>query len=357
METGIIGLPNVGKSSLFNALTNAGAAASNYPFTTIEPNVGVVPLPDRRLDRLFDVFKPPKKTAAPMRFVDIAGLVEGASEGKGRGNDFLDDIRGVDALIHVVRLFEDDNIIHVMGGVDPARDVDIIETELMLADLTVVESSIERLEGLCKSGDKNARTRMEILQQLNTALSAGKMAATVGLPPEDTKDLKLLTLKPMLYVGNNSEKRNEAGAKKLAEIAAAKGAGFVELCVKMEAELAELGEEERRTFMHDLGEDYTGLEKIVRETHKLLGLVSFFTAGPEVEVRSWIVRGGSTAPQAAGKIHSDIERGFICAEIYAFDDFDKMPDEKALKEKGLIRQEGKEYKIKDGDVCLFRFNV
>ncbi len=357
METGIIGLPNVGKSSLFNALTNAGAASSNYPFTTIEPNVGVVPLPDIRLDRLFDIFKPPKKTAAPMRFVDIAGLVQGASKGEGLGNKFLANIREVDAIIHVVRLFEDDNIIHVMGGVDPARDVDIIETELMLADLETVEKMAARQEGLCRAGEKNAKARMEVLQRIQKVLAEGKPASTLGLSAEETKDLQLLTLKPVLFVGNNSEKRNEAGAKKLAEIAAAKGAGFVELCVKLEAELAELGEEERRSFLRDLGETYTGLEKIVRESHKLLGLISFFTAGAEVEVRSWIVEGGSTAPQAAGKIHSDIERGFICAEIYSFDDIDKLPDEKALKEKGLIRLEGKEYKIKDGDVCQFRFNV
>jgi hypothetical protein len=357
METGIIGLPNVGKSSLFNALTNAGAASSNYPFTTIEPNVGVVPLPDRRLDRLFDVFKPPKKTAAPMRFVDIAGLVKGASKGEGLGNKFLANIREVDAIIHVVRLFEDDNIIHVMGGVDPARDVEIIETELMLADLETVEKMVPRQESLCKTGDKTAKARLDVLQRVKAALSEGKPASTVPLEAEEKKDLQLLTLKPVLYVGNNSEKRNAEGAKKLAEIAAAKGAGFVELCVKLEAELAELGEEERRTFLHDLGENYTGLEKIVRESQKLLGLISFFTAGPEVEVRSWIVQRGATAPQAAGKIHSDIERGFICAEIYSFDDFDKMPDEKLLKEKGLVRQEGKGYQMQDGDVCLFRFNV
>jgi len=357
METGIIGLPNVGKSSLFNALTNAGAASSNYPFTTIEPNVGVVPLPDVRLDRLFDIFKPPKKTAAPMRFVDIAGLVKGASKGEGLGNKFLSNIREVDAVIHVVRLFEDDDVVHVMGAVDPARDVEIIETELMLSDLEVCTKMMERQEGLCKTGDKAARARMETLRRVNEALAAGRPASTVELSAEEKTGLQLLTLKPVLYVGNNSEKRNAEGARILADLAASKGAGYVELSVKLEAELAELPDAERRVFLKDAGEQYTGLEKIVRESQRLLKLISFFTAGPEVEVRSWIIPEGCTAPQAAGKIHSDIERGFIRAEVYSFSDIDCHLEEKVLREKGLIRSEGKEYRMQDGDVCLFRFNV
>ncbi|MFA5162056.1 MAG: redox-regulated ATPase YchF [Elusimicrobiales bacterium] len=357
METGIIGLPNVGKSSLFNALTNAGAASSNYPFTTIDPNVGVVPLPDRRLDRLFEIFKPPKKTAAPLRFVDIAGLVKGASKGEGLGNKFLANIREVDAVIHVVRLFQDDNVIHVMGGVDPARDVEIIETELMLADLETVEKMIPRLEGQCRAGDKTARTALETLKRVQAVLAAGKPASSLGLAPEETAQLQLLTLKPTLFVGNNSEKPNAGASKILSGLAAARGAGFVELCVKVEAELAELGEDERRAFLAESGEHYTGLEKVARASQKLMGLISFFTAGEEIEVRSWLIPEGFPAPRAAGKIHSDIERGFIRAEVYSFEDIDRHGSEKTLREKGLIRSEGRDYNIKDGDVCLFRFNV
>ncbi|MDD6173977.1 MAG: redox-regulated ATPase YchF [Elusimicrobiaceae bacterium] len=357
MDIGIVGLPNVGKSSLFNALTNAGAQASNYPFTTIEPNVGVVPIPDKRLDALFELFKPPKKTAAFIRFVDIAGIVEGASKGEGLGNKFLANIREVDAIIHVVRLFEDENITHVSGSVDPLRDIEIIETELMLADLESVEKMLPKAESNAKSGSKEAKARLEVLKKLQKALSEGKPASSVELEEEEKKDLQLLTMKPMLYVGNNSEKPNEENAKKLREHAQKTGAGFVELCIKFEAEIAELDEEEKHLFLAETGSEYTGLEKIVRAGMQLLNMCTFFTAGPEVEVRSWLIPVGCPAPKAAGKIHSDIERGFICAEVYSVDDILEHKSEKALKEKGLIRQEGRDYIIKDGDVCVFRFNV
>lgn len=357
MDIGIVGLPNVGKSSLFNALTNAGAQASNYPFTTIEPNVGVVPIPDKRLDALFDLFKPPKKTAAFIRFVDIAGIVEGASKGEGLGNKFLANIREVDAIIHVVRLFEDENITHVSGSVDPLRDIEIIETELMLADLESVEKMLPKAQSNAKSGNKEAKARLETLLKLQKALSEGKPASSVELEEEEKKDLQLLTLKPMLYVGNNSEKPNEENSRKLREHAQKTGAGFVELCIKFEAEIAELDEEEKLLFLAEVGSEYTGLEKIVRAGMKLLNMCTFFTAGPEVEVRSWLIPVGCPAPKAAGKIHSDIERGFICAEVYSVDDILEHKSEKVLKEKGLIRQEGRDYIIKDGDVCVFRFNV
>lgn len=357
MDIGIVGLPNVGKSSLFNALTNAGAQASNYPFTTIEPNVGVVPIPDKRLDALFDLFKPPKKTAAFIRFVDIAGIVEGASKGEGLGNKFLANIREVDAIIHVVRLFEDENITHVSGSVDPLRDIEIIETELMLADLESVEKMLPKAQSNAKSGNKEAKARLETLLKLQKALSEGKPASSVELEEDEKKELQLLTLKPMLYVGNNSEKPNEENSRKLREHAQNTGAGFVELCIKFEAEIAELNEEEKHLFLAEVGSEYTGLEKIVRAGMKLLNMCTFFTAGPEVEVRSWLIPVGCPAPKAAGKIHSDIERGFICAEVYSVDDILEHKSEKVLKEKGLIRQEGRDYIIKDGDVCVFRFNV
>jgi GTP-binding protein YchF len=357
MEIGIVGLPNVGKSSLFNALTNAGAQASNYPFTTIEPNVGVVAIPDKRLDALFDLFKPPKKTAAFIRFVDIAGIVEGASKGEGLGNKFLANIREVDAIIHVVRLFEDENITHVSGSVNPLRDIEIIETELMLADLESVEKMLPKAESNAKSGNKEAKAKLETLRKVQKTLAEGKPAAVLNLSEEEKKDLALLTLKPVLYVGNNSEKPNKENAQKLKEYAAKVGAGYVELCVKFEAEIAELPEEEKKLFLAEINSEYTGLEKIVRAGLDLLNLCTFFTAGPEVEVRSWLIPKNCPAPVAAGKIHSDIERGFICAETYSVADLLEHKSEKTLKEKGLIRQEGKAYAVKDGDVCVFKFNV
>ena len=349
MEIGIVGLPNVGKSTLFNALTCAGAEASNYPFCTIEPNVGIVAIPDKRLDKLFEMFKPPKKTAAFIKFVDIAGIVKGASQGEGLGNKFLANIREVDAIIHVVRLFEDEN--------DPLRDIEVINTELMLADLETATKICDRLASNAKSGKKDAVAAWERMKEIKAALENGKMVSSLGLEPEELKEYQFLTAKPVLYVGNNSEKRNEANAAKVAQYAKENGSGFVELCVKFEADIAEFSEEEKKAFLAETGNEYTGLEKVVREGMKLLNLCTYFTAGPEVEVRSWLIPVGCTAPQAAGKIHSDFEKGFIRADVYTFDDLEKFGSEKALREHGLIRSEGKDYIVKDGDVCLFKINA
>jgi GTP-binding protein YchF len=357
MEIGIVGLPNVGKSTLFNALTDAGAASSNYPFTTIDPNVGVVSVPDRRLDILFDIFKPPKKTYSYIKFVDIAGLVKGASKGEGLGNKFLANIREVDAIIQVVRCFKDPDVVHVLGDVDPIRDIEVIELELILSDLESVNKMIDKNLGTARSGDKEAKQKLEKLEILKKTLSDGKMAILSGLKIDEMKEFNLLTSKPMLYVANTNENPDEEILKKLYDYSLKKNIEVIKISAKIESEIVKLPENERKEFLKDIGEEYSGLEKIIIAGTKLLDLITFFTVGSTDEVRAWSIKRGTKAPQAAGKIHSDFERGFIRAEVYSFDDIAKYRDEKILREKGLIRLEGKDYEIKDGDICFFRFNV
>jgi ribosome-binding ATPase len=355
MEIGIVGLPNVGKSTIFNALTSANAAASNYPFTTIEPNVGVVAVPDVRLDRLTALFKPKKTTPAIVRFVDIAGLVKGASTGEGLGNKFLSHIREVDAIIMMVRLFSDPDVVHTMGHVDPRRDVEVIETELMLADLASLEKQYDKVFGKSKSGDKAAIAAMAVLDKLKAGLSAGTPARALGMDPKAIRDFALLTAKPVLFVGNTDEKADPKLVAELEKIAQERGAQAVTLCSKLEAEIAQLAAADRQVFMDELGIKQTGLERVIVAAYKLLGLQSYFTAG-EDEVRAWTIVKGFKAPQAAGVIHTDFEKGFIKADVYSFKDIDSHQKEAALREKGLIRSEGREYVMQDGDVCFFKFS-
>lgn len=364
MQLGIVGLPNVGKSTLFNAITKAGAESANYPFCTIEPNVGVVPVPDQRLDFLAEMYKPEKYTPAVLELVDIAGLVAGASRGEGLGNKFLSHIRQVDAIIHVVRCFDDPNVIHVNGSADAKRDIETISLELILADLEYLERRIDKVKKSMKGGDKKPQAQLEVLLKIKEALDAGKSARSVELSDEEKEeitDLELLSAKPILYVANVSEDDLAAPEKNnqflaVQQIARAEQAACIAISAKIEEELASLDDEERAMFLQDLGIVESGLDQIVKSGYSLLNLISYLTAGPK-EVRAWTIIRGTKAPQAAGKIHSDFERGFIRAEVVAYDDLHALGSMAACKEKGLVRSEGKDYVMKDGDIVLFRFNV
>ncbi|HHY64537.1 MAG TPA: redox-regulated ATPase YchF [Clostridiaceae bacterium] len=364
MKLGIVGLPNVGKSTLFNAITKAGAESANYPFCTIDPNIGVVAVPDERLDVLARMYNPKKVTPTTIEFLDIAGLVRGASRGEGLGNKFLSHIREVDAIVHVVRCFDDGDIVHVDGSVDPARDMETINIELIFADLESVEKRIEKTRKQMKSGDKKYQAELAILESIKETLEKGLPVRSMTFEPEQAEyvdQLFLLTSKPVLYCANISEDGIQTADQnpyiaKVKEIADAEGAEVIVICAKIEEEIAQLEDDEKKMFLEELGLSESGLDKLVKASYKLLGLISFLTAG-EQEVRAWTIKKGTKAPQAAGKIHSDFERGFIRAEIVAYEDLVRLGSMAAAREHGLVRSEGRDYVMQDGDVTLFRFNV
>ena len=363
MKIGIVGLPNVGKSTMFNSITKAGAECANYPFCTIEPNVGVVPVPDERLDKLTEMYNPQKTTHAVIEFVDIAGLVKGASKGEGLGNKFLSHIRETDAIVEVVRCFEDGNVVHVDGSVDPIRDIETINLELIFADLEMVNKRLDKARKNLKA-DKKYQTEIDLFEKIKKTLEEGKSARTLDFNEDElpiVKETFLLTTKPILYVANISESQidnaeNDPLVLKVKEYAAQENAEVIPLCVKIEEELSGLEDDDKKEMLEAMGLEESGLDKVIKRSYDLLGLMSFLTAG-EPEVRAWTIKKGTKAPQAAGKIHSDIERGFIKAEVVSFDDLISSGGMVQAKEKGLVRQEGKEYIMQDGDIVLFKFNV